>query len=1166
MASDPIETGNSPTAAHSSTPSHNINRRSLSIFSRRGADTPAPATQALAMASMSMAFASPPTPGPNNKHKRWRLSKDIKTPEGTILRMVPKDAPVVEMTPLEKEMATSPNEEILRSIGMGAPDSAPTTPVQTFPPKPLADNSNTSPRRYYPTRRERKNSQSDVIGVWRNGKAQWESVANSDQENDASSKSAPGTDTGSGNTLKEPKTDKPKIQVIIPNNPSARRPFNFVPFFSRSGSEPASKAITVSHTNSQDISPPSDTSRHSIDSFQVSAVSPPRIVHNPISRRPQIPIITSFDEPPVLNRNLYPERPSHAPNRSLSNSSTSESDHEDNVSETHSSRSSMTSIGDHPTEAVLHATQGTGQSCRESSSSAVSFINGDDKDHSYVKAHVSPAAQPAASTIGDDMHMADFIGMMRSPSMQRSKAKKRVSSSRRTLKLARIDSKEELRTAGRPSPTLSEAEQSLEDQLIDFSQDFTPKQHQIRINLPVPEIVLPPVDAPPPPPPRKSSKRKTRKMPVSVVPEESSEASSAAIEATKKDARKFRQQRVAVNQKAAITSSKVLRSASVRSILSQVCEDEEIQPVDANAAETVVLHILNGVQSLQDLFNTAVITKGFYKVFKAHEMDSIRRVLRTQNSAAWEYLEICRQVDVEDDDLYSAGPFEEYTPTKYIQKLRADCSVISDLKSIISGSCQSLLRNETRAQSFTASPFTCSSRIDSALWRIWSFCQIFGCGKGREDDLIAQMDWLRGGILAHQDSCSSTISTSDSFYISSVLLAAPDHFGKGNNGGLTAEELYDILEMLLCLNNLARSLLGKTEQARQFGIFDNTDVEGGDIDGEEVMLGKSLHTSPKVTCTNNFSEEWTHYILTLGLQPILELATGMNNDPISVFSSAQAKGWTKWTPPVIRDSRKNFLHEAVSRLYEEKICEAFSPEQSRRAEMRSIRRSRVPSFHSEIQHQPTRKLSVTSSVRTSASERSMMSGWEGLNPNPPVEQSAYEAQSSAPTTVVRNAYKIVRKPVGASPPPPARSAPLQPHAHSAPTPSHQRFSFTPSSPSTPRSYQSHPSPPSIFPALAPQPNGSWLSTSSPPDDNLQVPGNDSLPIYPGRPTSWSQHPFQIQMSSEDNRMLNTAEKATFRIVEMGFTHEEAKNALRITDMGDGLRVDRAVEFLLRRRM
>jgi hypothetical protein len=790
------------------------------------------------MASMSMAFANPPTAGQSGKQKRWRLSKDGKIPEGTILRMVPKDAPVVEMTPLEREMATSPNEEILRSIGMTGSESAPVSPIQTFLPTPLADMTNTSPRRYYSTKKERKNSQSDIVGVWRNGKAQWESLGGSGTENDGRPKTAYGMDTGSENTFRIPKTDKPKIQVIIPNNPSERRPFSFVPFFSRSVSEPTSKGITVSHMISQDVSPPSVTSGQSTESFQISAISPPTILHRPIPHRSYIPITTAINESPAFEQTLHPEGPSHAPNRSLSNSSSSGSDGEDNISQTRSSRSSMTSIGEHSSES-FHAKQGGDRSRRGSSSSVISFKHGDDVEcnNSKPPARNPPAllTEAIASPIADGLRMADFVGMMRSPSMQRPKSKKRVSSSRGTLKLARIDSKEELRTAGLPSPTLSEAERSLEAQLTGFTQET--REQQPYMSSPIPEICLSPANAPPPPPPRKSSKRKAMKPSVVPVPETSSKAFSAAVEATQR-ARKLRQQQVAINQQAAIAQSKLRRSDSVRSILSLVCEDEEILPVDANAAETVVYHMLNGVQSLQDLFNTAIITKGFYRVFKAHELDLIRRVLRTQSAAAWEYREICRPNEDDEKDLYSAAPLEKYSPESYIKYYKADAQVIDTLKGLISKRCRNLLRAETIAQLSTGSSFDSSSRVNSALWRIWSFCKIFGCDKGREDDLVAQMDWLRGGILAHQDSCSSTISTSDSFYISSVLLGAPDHFAKGNNGGLNAEELYDMLEMWSCLNSILESLMGETEQARQYGVYDQTNIQGGDIDGEEEMLGK----------------------------------------------------------------------------------------------------------------------------------------------------------------------------------------------------------------------------------------------------------------------------------------------------------------------------------------
>jgi len=46
---------------------------------------------------------------------------------------------------------------------------------------------------------------------------------------------------------------------------------------------------------------------------------------------------------------------------------------------------------------------------------------------------------------------------------------------------------------------------------------------------------------------------------------------------------------------------------------------------------------------------------------------------------------------------------------------------------------------------------------------------------------------------------------------------------------------------------------------------------------------------------------------------------------------------------------------------------------------------------------------------------------------------------------------------------------------------------------------------------------------------------------------------------------DTSGIAVQKIVEMGFTAAQASAALHMTDMGDGLRVDRAVDMLLRQR-
>lgn len=65
--------------------------------------------------------------------------------------------------------------------------------------------------------------------------------------------------------------------------------------------------------------------------------------------------------------------------------------------------------------------------------------------------------------------------------------------------------------------------------------------------------------------------------------------------------------------------------------------------------------------------------------------------------------------------------------------------------------------------------------------------------------------------------------------------------------------------------------------------------------------------------------------------------------------------------------------------------------------------------------------------------------------------------------------------------------------------------------------------------------------------------------------AFQQHQAQVDIF-DSPAYENTADKAIYRIMEMGFTADEAKEALMKTDLGDGLRVDRAVEMLLSRHM
>lgn len=85
-----------------------------------------------------------------------------------------------------------------------------------------------------------------------------------------------------------------------------------------------------------------------------------------------------------------------------------------------------------------------------------------------------------------------------------------------------------------------------------------------------------------------------------------------------------------------------------------------------------------------------------------------------------------------------------------------------------------------------------------------------------------------------------------------------------------------------------------------------------------------------------------------------------------------------------------------------------------------------------------------------------------------------------------------------------------------------------------------------------------LSSRGSSDSGRSSPATVAHPVF-------HQHPAQVHIFDSPAHE-NTAEKAIYRIVEMGFTADQAREALRVTDAGDGLRVDRAVELLLSRQM
>ena len=267
---------------------------------------------------------------------------------------------------------------------------------------------------------------------------------------------------------------------------------------------------------------------------------------------------------------------------------------------------------------------------------------------------------------------------------------------------------------------------------------------------------------------------------------------------------------------------------------------EEVErQISADAAELVLLRILENLDNLQDLFATATVSRGFYRTFKRHELPLMKNALYGMSPAAWELREMSPPYPglEKKSDSSSPSPRLDYTPTLYLQHYMRDMYTMIALKSMILIHCESFLRADT-ITALAGGETERASQIDDAFWRVWTFCRVFGCGTNREDDIVAQMDWLRGGVDAKQQRRALARGTAGSG-AEGIMGNPPPCFGQGNEGGLTAEELYDMTEIWTCLGVLVRGFQGKRQEARDYGVFENTDIPDGDVEQEDSALGTS---------------------------------------------------------------------------------------------------------------------------------------------------------------------------------------------------------------------------------------------------------------------------------------------------------------------------------------
>jgi hypothetical protein len=263
-------------------------------------------------------------------------------------------------------------------------------------------------------------------------------------------------------------------------------------------------------------------------------------------------------------------------------------------------------------------------------------------------------------------------------------------------------------------------------------------------------------------------------------------------------------------------------------------------PVDfpVEMPEHLVILIMERIDSLDDLFNLVLVNKRFYQIFKRRELSFIKGALFRMSPPAWELREMSPPWKDEWQLLLERdAPLPEYTPELYLDRYASDIYTLAQLKSMILVRCSPFLRRDT-VKGLSGVDIVRAEEVDDAFWRIWTFCRIFGSGKGRENDLEGQMDWLKGGPKARSSfGASSTVT--EPFDMNDVLFEPPEGFARGNSiAGLSAKQLYDITEIWTCLGVLLQPLHGQCVEARNAGIFQGLDIPEGDTVREETALGK----------------------------------------------------------------------------------------------------------------------------------------------------------------------------------------------------------------------------------------------------------------------------------------------------------------------------------------
>lgn len=511
---------------------------------------------------------------------------------------------------------------------------------------------------------------------------------------------------------------------------------------------------------------------------------------------------------------------------------------------------------------------------------------------------------------------------------------------------------------------------------------------------------------------------------------------------------------------------------------------EEEEEEEASPADQIIYAIMSHIKRIPDLVAAAQINTGFYGVFCDRGVELIKSAIFDTSPAAWEYMETA---------YLTPGH-----PSLFLQNYRQSLRCLSAVKNMLFLRSESVLKPDT-LDGLMGVNHEKEQSVDAALWRIWTFCEIFGGESGRDKDSQSQMAWLQNGTNA-------------------CIRNRPASFGVGNGKGLSVPELLLMAELWNALSALLQEAFRLPSEEHRNSMFAQTNAQYP----EELYL-----------------LEWVAYVMTFGLGSMSLLASGS-------FEEAQQLGFTNWSPAREFGTRQAFLKGAVAstyrrRLQEEAEAKAAAAGLSMRATHRALattkRRPIVPPVPSAQNIHNQTGVVARKSVGSGASTKAK----QPLPPRTPHLQP--------PPILQYNTARPRQAAIPLYPPDPVGS--LQPHqwaAYQRPEDEHAGMVSFLDPETRPASAVNNAS----FPRTA-------LSTPSLSGDSSEHSHQTQTPTSPPLPLSDRQ---QLPPSPHNYAVVDPGDRALALLVnEMGFSLAASKKALAASDDGSGLNTDKAIALL-----